>query len=77
MRYLGHVLTCLLRYPPSSISAHDYVTAPAPGLLAPNPKYFSESGDIVPIHPNHFERVKLARTPDTIRWDGLDLGAQL
>ena len=44
---------------PSSISALDYANAPAPGLLAPSPKYFSESGDIIPIHPNHFERVNL------------------
>ena len=55
--------------PPSSISAHDYVTAPAPGLLASSPKYFSESSDIVAIHPNHFERVNL-HAPQ-ILFDGL------
>ena len=36
-----------------------YRYAPSPGLLAPSPKYFSESGDIVPIDPIHFKRVNL------------------
>lgn len=47
----------------------EYATMPAPGLLAPSPKYFSESGDIVPIHPIHFERVNL-HAPQ-ILFDGL------
>ena len=42
-----------------SHSQLDYATAPGPGLLAPSPKNFSESGNIVPIHPIHFERAKL------------------
>ena len=53
----------------SLICPLDYVTAPAPGLLAPSPKYFSESGDIVPIDPIHFERMNL-HAP-RILFDGL------
>ena len=38
---------------PSSTSTGDldYVAAPAPGLLAPSPKYFSNLGDIISIPP--------------------------
>ena len=46
-----------------------YLYTPPPGLLAPSPKYFSESGDIVPIDPIHFERVNL-HAPQ-ILFDGL------
>ena len=42
---------------------------PAPGLLAPSPMYFSESGDIVPIDPILFEPVNL-HAPQ-ILFDGL------
>ena len=45
--------------PSTSPGHYDYATAPAPGLLAPSPKYFSESGDIVPIDHIHFEGVTL------------------
>lgn len=56
---------------PSSTSAddYDYVTAPAPGLLAPSPKYFSESGDIVYIPPMQLGRMNLHAPP--ILFDGL------
>ena len=56
---------------PSSTSADylNYVAAPAPGLLAPSPKYFSESGDIVSIPPMQLEHVNLHAPP--IRFDGL------
>ena len=46
-----------------------YLYTPPPGLLAPSPRYFSESGDIVPIDPIHFERVNL-HAPQ-ILFDGL------
>ena len=42
---------------------------PAPGLLAPSPGYFAESGDIVPIDPILFERMNL-HAPQ-ILFDGL------
>lgn len=42
---------------------------PAPGLLAPNPENFFDSGDIVPIHSGDFERAKL-HAPH-ILFDGL------
>ena len=43
--------------------------APAPGLLAPSPMFFSESGDIVPIDPILFEHANL-HAPQ-ILFDGL------
>ena len=47
----------------------DYAIAPAPGLLAPSPNHFSESGDIVRIDEIHFGRVDLRAPP--ILFDGL------
>ena len=47
----------------------DYYNGPAPGLLAPSPGNFAESGDIVPIYPYHLKRVNL-HAPQ-ILFDGL------
>lgn len=58
---------------PSSTSAGDldYVAAPAPSLLAPSPKYFSGSGNIISIPPMQLERVNLHAPPilfDRLVW---------
>lgn len=55
--------------PDSSNPEIDYFNGPAPGLLAPSPGYFAESGDIVPMYPSHFERVNLYAPQ--ILFDGL------
>ena len=54
---------------PSSNFALNYFDTPAPGLLAPSPMCFSESGDIVPIDPIHFKHMNL-HVPQ-ILFDGL------
>lgn len=55
---------------PVKDKSFDYTTAPAPGLLAPSPKYFSESGDIVPIH-HHIQLALVNLHAPQILFDGL------